>query len=153
MNCQNLQERKSGILYLDGDLTDETKGTHWEEWYKNNNKSYTLTLEYYGIPLLKLLIIWAVLFLYSTDQIQNFDQVICRHLCLCILKFSPGIGLESTDDEIPKSDRRNITTHTHTNTNTYIHTRALEQVTFLALAEARTLASILLLSALHSRCI
>src|ERR1700729_313840 len=76
-------KNECGILNLDGDLTDETKGTHWVAYYKNNDTK--LYFDSYGIqPPTEIINYLGDPVLYPTDQIQSFDQVICGHLCLYV---------------------------------------------------------------------
>jgi hypothetical protein len=90
------RKKECGILNLDGDLTDETKGTHWVAWYKNGNdsqgegKAVKICFDSYGIqPTLELI---AYLrekpgdIQYNTDQIQDPNTVVCGHWCLYVLK-------------------------------------------------------------------
>ena len=78
------RKKECGIMNLDGDLTDETKGTHWTAWYKNNNNK--IYFDSYGIqPPLELIDYLREKtgdIQYSVDQIQPSNTVICGHLCL-----------------------------------------------------------------------
>jgi hypothetical protein len=85
------RKKECGIMNLDGDLTDETKGTHWVAWAVKNNKNQSekIYFDSFGIqPPLEL-----INYLrekpgdieYCTDQIQELNTVICGHLCLQFL--------------------------------------------------------------------
>ena len=76
------RKEECGILNLD---SVKGPGTHWTCWYKNSNKicyyfdSFGLTSPSEFDDYVKCDI------KYSTYRIQNIDDIICGHLCLCIL--------------------------------------------------------------------
>jgi hypothetical protein len=81
------RKKECGIMNLDGDLTDETKGTHWVAWAVSHSEK--IYFDSFGIqPPLEL-----INYLrekpgdieYCTDQIQELNTVICGHLCLQFL--------------------------------------------------------------------
>jgi hypothetical protein len=82
------RKKECGILNLDGDLTDETKGTHWVAWYKNGNNK--ICFDSYGIqPTLELIDYLREKpydIQYNTNQIQDPNTVVCGHWCLYVLK-------------------------------------------------------------------
>ena len=73
---------------MDGDITDETKGTHWVCYFqKDNEKIY---FDSYGIqpPLEMIDYLREKLgdIQYNVEQIQPLNTFICDHICLFVLK-------------------------------------------------------------------
>jgi hypothetical protein len=75
------KENECGIMNLD---SVKGSGTHWTCWVKNNNLCYYF--DSFGVhPPLEFENYIKCDLIYSTYQIQKFDDVICGHLCLIIL--------------------------------------------------------------------
>lgn len=83
-----LMKKECGILNLDD--SDGT-GTHWVAWHKNCKQKYFFNS--YGIrPQLQLIKYLKSPILCNTEQVQQRDQVFCRHLCLFILEKTEQSG-------------------------------------------------------------
>jgi hypothetical protein len=75
------KENECGIMNLD---SVKGPGTHWTCWVKINNLCYYF--DSFGVdPPLEFENYMKCDLVYSTYQIQKFDDVICGHLCLIIL--------------------------------------------------------------------
>jgi len=76
------RKKECGILNLDNLMGN---GTHWVAWYKNGNKKYYF--DSFGLhPPLEIINYLKAPIFYNTERVQEFDTVICRHLCLYWLK-------------------------------------------------------------------
>lgn len=79
------KRNECGILNLD---TSGGSGTHWVAWFKKGLDKYYF--DSYGIQppieLIQYLHCTQSPILYNTEQVQQSDQVFCRHLCLYVLQ-------------------------------------------------------------------
>lgn len=74
--------KECGIMNLD---SIAGSGTHWTCWFKNDN-NLCYYFDSFGVnPPLEFEKYIKCDIIYSTYQIQNFDDVICGHLCLMVL--------------------------------------------------------------------
>ena len=77
------RKKECGIINLAD--SDDSKGTHWVAYYKNNN-NLKVYFDSYGIqPPLELIEYLKDPILYSLEQQQPNNTVICGHLCLFFL--------------------------------------------------------------------
>ena len=70
-------------------------GTHWVCYIKNNKISYVF--DSFGEKPPKRLISYLseTTIYYNNERIQNFNEVICGHLCVTVLKmYSSGINFK-----------------------------------------------------------
>ena len=78
---KNTVKLECGILNLDSSFGN---GTHWVAWYKKNKEKYYF--DSYGIqPPTELVNYLKSPILYTTEKIQQGNQVFCGHLCLYVL--------------------------------------------------------------------
>jgi hypothetical protein len=76
-------KNESGIVNLD---KSQNIGTHWICYWKQNNIKFVFD-SYGGVPPKSLIKYLGENNLYYNDKrIQNFNSVICGHLCIKVLK-------------------------------------------------------------------
>ena len=76
------RKNECGIINLAD--SDDLKGTHWTCWYKKDKMK--IYFDSYGVqPPLEIIDYLKNPIYYPIKQIQDFNQVICGHLCLYVL--------------------------------------------------------------------
>lgn len=77
------RKNECGILNLQRSI--DGNGTHWTAWYKRGANS--TTFDSYGNlkPPKELISYLGNNITYNFDAFQNYDTVICGHLCLIFL--------------------------------------------------------------------
>lgn len=85
-----------GVVNLDN---SKTPGTHWICYRKQNNKLANIFDSFGGNPPRPLLDYLSGVehIEYSAERLQNFEDSICGHLCLAVLKLlSDGFSFGET---------------------------------------------------------
>jgi len=76
------KQNECGILNLD---SSKNEGTHWVSWYKNEKDK--IYFDSFGVqPPLELIKYLSSPILYSTYQIQQYNDSNCGDWCLHVLK-------------------------------------------------------------------
>ena len=75
--------RECGVVNLD---KSENVGTHWICYYKQNDNAFIFD-SFGGEPPTELIrYLKHVKIYYNDDRIQDFDQIICGHVCITMLR-------------------------------------------------------------------
>ena len=78
-------KNECGIMNLD---SNENNGTHWTCWYRKS-KDVCYYFDSFGVePPKEFNTYIKTDILYSTYKIQQYNDVICGHLCLLVLSAS-----------------------------------------------------------------
>lgn len=87
----NKNKKECGILNLD---SIKGSGTHWTCWIKNHD-NLCYYFDSFGVePPLEFENYMKRDIIFSTYQIQKFNDVICGHLCLAVLYLLTVIKLD-----------------------------------------------------------
>ena len=80
---------ESGIVNLD---TSDHAGTHWICYFKKGNQKFVFDSFGGDVPEKLVNYLGASNLFYNAERIQMFDEYICGHLCVLVLKLFSNLG-------------------------------------------------------------